>query len=48
MRMDIPLQENVSLEGLQAGDRVRFDLARHADGFHIEALRKDGSGEQRP
>jgi len=40
MQMDFRLQEGVSLEGLQAGDEIAFDLAEHSDGFHIGAIRK--------
>ena len=40
MQMDFRLQEGISLEGLQVGDEISFDLAEHSDGFHIGAIRK--------
>ncbi len=45
MQMDIRLAEGVSLEDLQVGDEITFDLAEHGDGFHIETLRKLGTAE---
>ena len=40
MQMDFRLTEGVSLEGLQVGDEISFDLAEHSDGFHVGAIRK--------
>jgi Cu(I)/Ag(I) efflux system membrane fusion protein len=45
MQMDFRLQEGVSLEGLQVGDEISFDLAEHSNGFHIGAVRKLGTSE---
>jgi Cu(I)/Ag(I) efflux system membrane fusion protein len=39
MQMDIRLAEGVSLEGLQVGDEISFELTERGDGFVIETLR---------
>lgn len=40
MQMEFRLDVSASLEGLQVGDEIAFDLTEHSDGFHISALRK--------
>lgn len=45
MQMDFRLADGVSLQGLQTGDEITFDLAEHSDGFHVGAIRKLESAE---
>ena len=45
MQMDFRLQEGISMEGLQVGDEISFDLAEQGDGFHIGSIRKLESQE---
>ena len=40
MQMDFRLEDGVTLDGLQVGDEIAFDLAEHSDGFHIGVIRK--------
>lgn len=42
MTMDFKLAEGVSLDGLQEGTAVEFELMQGADGYEVSAIRKAG------
>jgi membrane fusion protein, copper/silver efflux system len=41
MQMDFTLADGVASQGLSSGDRVRFTLEKHDDGYRITAIQKD-------